>query len=455
MKKITTFLLFVAMAFTLQNAAAQATDPILNQRDVPQYGRPFTGVPDRRDVSIYQVNIRAFSSTGDFKGVIARLDSIKALGVNVLYLMPTYPVGILKSTNSPYCIRDYRGVNPDFGTLADLRNLVAGAHKRGMAVMMDWVANHTSWDNPWMKNKDWYLTDKAGNVVSPPGFNWYDVAQLNFKNADMRMAMIKSMKYWVLTANVDGFRCDYADGPPSDFWVQAIDTLRNMKGHKLLFLAEGSRKDLFADGFDYNFGFKFYGNLRQVYRRGKSVHSIDSINRVEYRYASDGQQMVRYLTNHDVNSSDGTPLQLFGGEPGSMAAFVVVAYMQGVPFIYNGQEVGMSTRLVFPFTKTKIDWTPKPQVTGEYKRIIAFRNHSNAIRRGQLASFSSADVCAFLKAAGSEKVLVLSNLRNKQVSFSVPQNLTGSKWKNVFTSQKSTLGNTVDLPPYSYLVFKN
>ena len=455
MKKITMFLLLAVMAFTLQNVAAQVTDPILTQRDVPQYGRPFTGVPDRRDVSIYQVNIRAFSSTGDFKGVTARLDSIKALGVNVLYLMPTYPVGILKSTNSPYCIRDYRGVNPDFGTLADLRNLVAGAHKRGMAVMMDWVANHTAWDNPWMKNKDWYLTDSLGKVVSPPGFNWYDVAQLNFKNADMRMAMIKSMKYWVLTANVDGFRCDYADGPPSDFWVQAIDTLRNMKNHKLLFLAEGSRKDLFADGFDYNFGFKFYGNLRQVFRRGKPVRSIDSINKVEYRPASDGQQMVRYLTNHDVNSSDGTPLDLFGGERGSMAAFVVVAYMQGVPFIYNGQEVGMSARLVFPFTKTKIDWTPKLQVTGEYKRIIAFRNHSNAIRRGQLSSFSSADVCAFLKQAGTEKVLVLSNLRNKAVSFNVPLNLTGTKWKNVFTGQKSTLSNTVDLPPYSYLVFKN
>jgi len=455
MKKITALMLFAFAVFQLQNAAAQVTDPILTAPDVPQYGHPFTGVPDRRDVSIYQVNIRSFSNTRDFKGVIERLDSIKALGVNVLYLMPVDPVGVLKSTNSPCCVRDYRGINPDFGTLTDLRNLVAGAHKRGMAVMMDWVANHTSWDNPWIKNKSWYLTDSSGKIVSPPGFNWYDVAQLNFKNADMRRAMIKCMKYWVLTANIDGFRCDYADGPPSDFWVQAINTLRNIKGHKLLFLAEGNRKDLFADGFDFNFGFKFYGNLRQVYRRGKSVHSIDSINRVEYQYASQGQQMVRYLTNHDVNSSDGTPQQLFGGERGSMAAFVIVAYMQGVPFIYNGQEVGMRTRLVFPFTKTKIDWTPNPQLTDEYKKIIAFRNSSKAIRRGQLTSFSSADVCAFLKQAGSQKVLVLSNLRNKAVSFSVPQNLTGTKWKNVFTGQKSALGNTVDLPPYSYLVFKN
>jgi glycosidase len=321
--------------------------------------------------------------------------------------------------------------------------------------MLDWVANHTSWDNPWIKNKSWFLTDSLGNIISPPGFHWDDVAQLNFKNADMRMALIKSMKYWVLTANIDGFRCDYADGPPADFWVQAIDTLRNMKGRRLLFLAEGNRRDLFPDGFDYNFGFKFYGNLRQVYRRGKPVRSIDSINRQEYEYASAGQQMVRYLTNHDVNGSDGTPLQLFGGERGSMAAFVIVAYMDGVPFIYNGQEVGMTTRLVFPFTRTKIDWTPDPPVTAEYKRIIAFRNASKAIRRGTLTSFSSADVCAFLKQAGREKVLVLSNLRNKAVSFSIPGNLTGSKWKNVFNHQISTLGASIDLPPYTYLVFKN
>jgi glycosidase len=90
-----------------------------------------------------------------------RLDSIKDLGVNVIYLMPIYPVGKLKSINSPYCISDYLSVNPEFGSLEDLRELVDGAHKRDMAVILDWVANHTSWDNLWMKNKSWYQQDSV------------------------------------------------------------------------------------------------------------------------------------------------------------------------------------------------------------------------------------------------------------------------------------------------------
>ena len=124
----------------------------------PQYGTPFTGVPNREDAVIYQVNMRAFSQTGNFAGVTARLDSIKAVGVNVLYLMPIYPVGALRGVNSPYAVRDYRAVNPEFGTLADLRTLVDAAHARGLAVVLDWVANHTAWDNAWITDHpDWYL----------------------------------------------------------------------------------------------------------------------------------------------------------------------------------------------------------------------------------------------------------------------------------------------------------
>src|SRR5687768_3655717 len=172
-----------------------------------QYGTPFKNVPDRQDVTIYQVNMRVFSKEGNFQGVIARLDSIKALEANVIYLMPHYPVGKVRSSNSPYCIQDYKAVNPEFGTLDDLRALVNGAHSRNMAVMIDWVANHTSYDHEWTKNKSWYLLDSAGNIVHPPGTNWRDVAQLNFKNADMRLALIDAMKYWVYAANIDGFRC--------------------------------------------------------------------------------------------------------------------------------------------------------------------------------------------------------------------------------------------------------
>ena len=283
---------------------------------MPQYGKPFTNVPDRRDVTIYQVNMRAFSEEGNFRGVLPRLDSIKALGANVIYLMPHYPVGQVKSVNSPYCIQDYKAVNPEFGTLEDLRAVVDGAHQRGMAVLLDWVANHTSYDHVWIKNKSWYLQDSLGNIISPPGMGWNDVAQLNFNNAAMRLALIDAMKYWVRAANIDGFRCDYSDGPPVDFWKQALDTLKNTFRHNYLMLSEGRRKEHYQIGFDYNFGFGFFENLKRIYRRDRSVLSIDSLNVSDYIGTLPGQQIIRYTSNHDVNGSDGTPLELFGGEKG-------------------------------------------------------------------------------------------------------------------------------------------
>ncbi|OOQ56507.1 alpha-amylase family glycosyl hydrolase [Mucilaginibacter pedocola] len=443
------FLLSAALLLQLSNAGAQdATAP-------KQYGKPFAGVPDRRDVTLYQVNMRTFGKNGDLKGVTERLDSIKALGANVVYLMPVYPVGKLKAVNSPYCISDYLTVSPEFGTLADLRQLVDKAHSLKLAVMLDWVGNHTAFDHPWTKNKNWYLQDSTGNILSPPNTGWRDVAQLNYKNADMRREMIKSMKYWVLAANIDGFRCDFSDGPPFDFWKEAIDTLKRIPNHKLLMLSEGGRADHYKAGFDYNFGFNFFGNLKQVFEHGRSVLSIDSLNAVDAKATADGQQMVRYTTNHDVNGSDGTPQQLFGGQNGSMAAFVVIAYMQSIPMIYNGQEVGTPYQLVFPFTEKKVDWSLNPAVTAEYKKIIALRNSSKAIRRGKLTSYSSVDVCAFTKEDGGEKVFVLSNLRNKAVSYTVPSALVNAKWNNAFNGSKTNVGAAISLQPYEYLVLKN
>jgi hypothetical protein len=225
--------------------------PVNEDPNFTQYGTPFTAVPNRQDAVIYQVNMRAFSAQSNFQGVIARLDSIKALGANVVYLMPIYPVGTVNSVNSPYSVRDYRAINTEFGTLTDLRALVDGAHSRNMSVMLDWVANHTAWDHPWIStHSDWYVKNSSGAIISPPGTGWNDVAQLDYTNSAMRLEMIRSLKYWVYTANVDGFRFDYADGPPATFWRQAIDTLRAISTHNLLLLAEGNRSDHFSSGFD-------------------------------------------------------------------------------------------------------------------------------------------------------------------------------------------------------------
>lgn len=425
--------------------------PVVVNTDSAQYGTPFANVPDARDAVIYQVNMRSFSNNRNFQGVIARLDSIRALGVNVIYLMPIFPVGALKSINSPYCIKDYQSVSSQFGTLKDLRTLIDGAHSRGISVILDWVANHTSWDNAWINTPAWYVQNTAGLIQSPNG--WNDVAQLNFNNTDMRKAMIKAMKNWVLAANCDGFRCDYADGPPANFWKQAIDTLRNIKTHKLLIMAEGSRADHFNAGFDFTFGFGFYGQLKSIFSSNQPVTNIDNLNNTEYTNAGTNNMVVRYLTNHDVNSSDGTALDLFGGKSGSMAAFVVVAYMKGVPMIYNGQEVGTSYRLTFPFTGTPINWNQNQSMVEEYKKIITFRNKSVAIRRGILTSYSNAGICAFTKTIDTETVFVVSNLRNSTINYTLPPTVAGTVWKDAYTGTSVEFNTQLTLSPYLYQVF--
>lgn len=452
--KLPTVILLSITLISCENAEV-VDHPVIVKPDVPvfeQYGTPFNEVTDPQDAVIYQVNTRAFSATHNFQGITARLDSIKNLGVNVIYLMPIYTVGALKSINSPYCIKNYKGISTEFGTMEDLRALVDGAHARGMSVMLDWVANHTAWDHGWMSNKSWYKQDAAGNITSPNG--WTDVAQLNFSNAAMRLEMIYAMKYWVYEANIDGFRCDYADGPPATFWKQAIDTLRNIKTHKLLMLAEGSRIDHYLAGFDFTFGFRYYDELKNVFSKGTTTANLFVPNSTEYTNATEQKRVVRYITNHDVNSSDGTPLDLFGGAGGSMAAFVTVAYMKSVPMIYNGQEVGYPNRISFPFTGIAINWNLNKTMTAEYKKIIAFYNMSAAIRRGTLTTYSNADLCVFSKTLDNETVFVISNFRNTNVTYSLPPAIANSQFTNAFTNETVTLNNQIVLSPYQYFVLK-
>ena len=427
-----------------------STTPV-TEPTAAQYGTPFANVPDPRDVTIYQVNIRAFSPTHNLPGVTARLDQIKALGANVIYLMPVYPVGTLKSVNSPYCIQNFDTVATEYGTLADLRALVDGAHNRGMAVILDWVVNQTSWDHPWItQHPDWYVHDANGNIRQLSSYA--DVAALNFTSTAMRKTMIASMRSWIYKANLDGLRCDFADNAPIDFWQQAIDTLRRIGTHKLLLLAEGSRPANYSAGFDYNFGFAYYGGLKPIISGGP-VTSIDNLNTSEFIGATGSQQVVRYITNHDVDGADGSPVTLLGGIPGSMAAFVVTAYMKGVPFIYNGTEVAFPTAITFPFTTVTIDWSLNPNVTAEYTKLIALRNGSTAIRRGTLESYDNPDVAAFTRTAPGDTVLVLVNLHNNPVSFPIPATLQNTNWTDALDGSAQTLNTNFPLPAYGYRIF--
>ena len=424
-----------------------------------QYGSTFAAMPKPEDAVIYQVNIRAFSQAGTLNGVREKLADIQALGANVVYLMPIYPVGQVRSAGglgSPYAVKDYKTVNPDFGSLEDLRALVDDAHSKGMAVILDWVANHTSWDNAWItEHPEWYQHNENGDIIIPPGTNYNDVAQLDFTNTDMKAAMIDAMQYWVYTANIDGFRCDYADFVPQNFWTEAIGKIRAVKSQQLIMMAEGSRTNHFQAGFDYTFGFNFFSKLEEAFSTGPATLLQDS-NATEYaNNYKENQRIVRYTTNHDVNFSDGTPYELFGGRDGSIAAFVVAAYMKSIPMIYNGQEIGYNQRLDY-FNRTPIDWsTADAGVLAEYKNIVTFRKASNALKTGSYTGYSSDAVSAFTMKKDAETVLVLSNLTNATVNYIVPLQLSQIAWKDAFTNTSMPLTQQITLAPYKYLVLKN
>jgi glycosidase len=445
---------FLFFSITLLTFCKKNDDPVATDTSYPQYGTPFSNVPNINDAVIYQVNLRAFSQEATLKGVTARMDSIKALGVNVVYLMPIYPVGILKSAGglgSPYAVKDYKAVGTEYGTLEDLRSLVSAAHDRNMAVMLDWVASHTAWDNAWINDKSWYKQDASGNIIPPIGTNWTDVAALDYNKPEMRLAMIDAMKYWVFNANIDGFRCDAADFVPLDFWKQANDAMKGITSHKLIMLAEGTRADHFRAGFPLVYGFGYYSSLQsRIFGNGNSATLLQDLNTSEYASALPGTQVVRYITNHDVYHTDGSPVNIYGGKAGSMSAFLITAYMKGIPMIYNGQEVGTVRPMDF-FYRTPIDWSTNPDMKAEYKKIISFRNGSNAVKNGDLAVYSNDNVAVFTKTAADQQVLVVASVRANATTYAVPGALQGN-WKNAFTGATVTLGTQLFLQPHQHMV---
>ena len=427
------------------------TPPATNTGDPAQYGTPYATVPATKDIVMYEVNIKTFPNA-NFAGVESRLDSIKALGVNVIWLMPIYPIGMgNKEVGSPYSVQNYEGVNSAFGTLDDLRNLVTQAHTLGMAVILDWEANGTSWDNAWItSNPSWYI--QSGGTIQQLA-TYTDVAALNFSNPTMRLALIKAKKYWVFTANVDGYRCDFADNPPSDFWTQALDTLNTITTHKLIYLAEGTASAEISSGFQLDYAFNYYGSIKSLFAGTSTPGSLFATNSTEIGSIPASGTKLRYITNHDDASSDGSTITEYGGKQGALAAFAIVSYMGGVPLIYSSQEVGYPNPINF-FNNVAVDYTANPDMVAAYKQILGFRAAHEAIKTGILTQYNDANIVAFEKTSGIDDVLVLVNTKNAAETFSVPAALQGTTWVNGYTGANVTFSTQYTIQPYSYLAFK-
>ncbi|MBR1415564.1 MAG: alpha-amylase [Prevotella sp.] len=413
-------------------------------------------LPAVDDIAMYQVNPRVFAPSNSLNAVAQRIDSIRELGVNVMWVMPIYPIGIEKGKNSPYCISDYKAIAPEFGTIDDFKHLAKVCHEHGMGIILDWVANHTAWDHPWVKqHPDWYTHDEeTDTIIHPRPWDWYDVADLNYDNQDMREAMIDAMKFWIVEVGIDGFRCDVADGVPADFWKDAIDQLRAAAGDRqIVMLAEGKRLDNFTvGGFDMNYGWDYKDSLVHVFRDGMPANNLIEADKAEYDSLPAGKVKMRFTTNHD-HATEAAPCVEFTNDRGAMAAYVASIFPRGGALIYGSQEVGYPNPINF-FHFVPVDWTAKPDIYQEYKDLIDLYNDQAALRKGQLTTYPDTDVFMFEKSAGDDRFLILVNVRNEVKAVGIPKSWASQKVEDEMTGKDLQLGDSIQLAPYQYCILE-
>jgi len=414
-------------------------------------------MPTRADkVVVYEVNPVLFGSDGAIDKIASRLDHIASLGVNVLWMMPVYEEGSLKASGSPYCIKNYYKVNPEYGTVDDLKALVASAHGKGMRVIFDWVGNHTSWDHSWItEHPDWYSRDTNGNMISPPGFNWNDVADLNYDNGDMRAAMLDAMLWWVEEVGIDGYRCDYADGVPLDFWERAIGEMKNVKGDDLLMLAESGKAEFFEVGFDMAYAWDYASAIQDVFGGEKTVADLYATAAREDSGVEKGKQhWMRHITNHDMNSGKSVT-DYYGSLRGAIAAYVIAATMGGCPMIYSSQEVGYDGKPDF-FRNDPIDWTQNPEYLAEYKKIMEVRAASDALQAsGTLETYNAGErVACYVRSDGIEQILVVANTSPDAQTVSLPMDFQLAEATDLMTGKRVKTATTQSFGGYEYLILK-
>ena len=402
----------------------------------------------REQIVIYEANPKVFARKNAINAISERLDNIAALGTDILWLMPIYEQGELKGIGSPYCVRDYKRINPEFGTIDDLKALVAKAHSKGMKVILDWVANHTSWDSGWIEHKDWYTQDASGNIISPSG--WADVADLNYDSSDMRKAMTEAMEYWLTETDVDGFRCDYAEGVPNNFWKTAIRHLRTIKGDGLIMLAEGSRTSLYDNGFDIVYSWDFASDIADVFNGNISTAQLYRRHIEDLAGVPDNAYRMRYITNHDI-AAEASPVSVFKSKEGALAAFVVTSMLSDCIMIYSSQEAAYPSALSF-FSYNVIDWNSAKDYTGQYERYMEYFRMTAPLRKGTPKIYETGEAASIYYSSGG--LFVMVNTTGKTLNAKIPMERTGDTVTDIMTGETATLTSNITLEPYQYKIWK-
>ncbi|TCJ17799.1 alpha-amlyase [Flaviaesturariibacter flavus] len=414
-----------------------------------------------RSATLYEVNLRQYTPEGTFRAFERELPRLKALGVDILWLMPVQPIGRQNrkgSLGSYYSVRDYYGVNPEFGGMSDFKHLVDAVHQQGMRVIIDWVANHSAWDNPIAKqHPDWYTRNRDGSFQSTPWRDYDDIIDFDYSKPGLRRYMTDAMAWWVRETGIDGYRCDVAAFVPLDFWEgvrKKLDAIR-----PVFLLAEAADRDLHRRAFDATYSWALWDQLHAVCKAGKPAESLAGGYIAEHvsTWPEDAIR-VQFTDNHDKNAWEGAAPANFG--KGLHAAIVLTALMDGMPLVYSGQEAGLDRPLQF-FEKDLIPWKPD-SAAALISRLFALKHAHPALWNGhwggpmvRIKNNRMGQVLSFVREKGKDKVIVVVNLSDKEADVTLETRFDAGNYTDAFSGMPVSLGEAqhLQLGSWSWKVY--
>lgn len=411
-----------------------------------------------KNATIYEVNLRQYTQEGTFAAFEKHLPRLKKMGVDVIWLMPIHPIGQKNrkgSLGSYYSVRDFKGINPEFGTMKDFQHLVDQIHSMGMYVIIDWVGNHSAWDNPLAtEHPEWYTKTRAGNFQPTPWYDWDDVIDFDYDQPDFRKYMTEALKFWVKEANIDGYRADVAGFIPVDFWENARKELDEIK--PVFMLAEWESRDLFKKSFDMTYSWSLWEQLRIAVNQQKLPglveylsHDVNSVPRNAYR--------MTFTDNHDKNSWEGNPYLNFG--EGLKTAIVMTGVVNGMMLCYSGQEAGLNRSLKF-FEKDPIDWKYNENEV-LFNKLFHLKHKNQALWSGKyggemirVVNDQQDKIISFHREKNTDAVLPILNFSKETVKVNLDTKYFQGKYKELFTGKLFNLKEktSLEMAPWSYLV---
>lgn len=470
--------------------------PVVGQQKVDTKVTAKAATPWLVNGILYQIYLRSFTPEGTIKAAAKILPQIADLGVTVIYLSPInlmdsdmdkkywskrQKLSAQNNPKNPYRIKDFRKIDPEFGTEKDLREFVAKAHELNLKILLDVVLYHTGPTCVLMKDPSFYKRDENGNIRQ----NLWNFLVLDYSNPELRSYMTETLAYWIKKFDIDGYRCDVSFGVPLDFWEESRLVLEKIKPD-IAMLAESSHNPIEQyKAFDASYSFPWYDTMVRVMTQSAPASDLKAIWKklqtpTDYIQLPEdsltlfsltpnnyfpgyikGSRFIRCSDNHDLNRA-----WVVFGEKGSRAIDVLNFTIDGIPFIYNGQEIGDATPQDLFAYWPKIRWEAKTlpaqkEQINWYKKLIQMRKKEPVFVNGEtiwLENDRPESVLAFKRQNASTSIISVINFSNREISVNIKLSDKNKSYANIMDDDCNKVSTTnqinISLKGFGYFVGK-